>query len=93
MQVNAKMLFAVCLLSISGTSSATNGCPYGESPTGPRSDANPLGCVPDPQADNNGQPAQPSGRWETRWGAIAIGSTVSGGGVGLIKNVKSMRAA
>jgi Domain of unknown function (DUF4189) len=89
--MNTKAFFIVGLLSVSGTSFAANGCPYGESPTGPRSDANPLGCVPDPQADNNGQPAQPSGRWETRWGAIATDGTV--GRFGAVINYSSKRQA
>jgi Domain of unknown function (DUF4189) len=91
MGVSAKILFAICLLNISSTAFAANGCPYGESPTGPRSDANPLGCVPDPQAENNGQPAQPSGRWETRWGAIA--SHNKAGTLGAVTNFASKRQA
>jgi hypothetical protein len=89
--MNAKTLLVLGLLSMSGTAFAANGCPYGESPTGPRSDGNPLGCVPDPQADNNAQPAQPSGRWETRWGAIAIDGEV--GRFGAVVNYSTKRQA
>ena len=60
----------------SGLAMAENGCPYGESPIGGRSAGNPLGCVPNPQAQElratPAQPAPPRGHWETRWGAIAI---------------------
>jgi hypothetical protein len=89
--MNAKTFLVLGLLSMSGTAFAANGCPYGESPTGPRSDGNPLGCVPDPQADTNAQPAQPSGRWETRWGAIATHNKV--GTLGAVTNFASKREA
>jgi hypothetical protein len=64
--------FALVLVGVQpvGAQDGT-GCPNGETATGPRSPANPLGCVPNPQAQN-GQSAQPRGRWETRWGAYAI---------------------
>ncbi len=36
----------------------------------------------------------PSGpEWESRWGAIAIGSTASGGGIGVASDMKNRRAA
>ncbi|PZO01389.1 MAG: hypothetical protein DCF29_15595 [Alphaproteobacteria bacterium] len=39
-------------------------------------------------------PALPSGpEWESRWGAIAVGSTVSGGGVGVASDMKTRRFA
>jgi hypothetical protein len=66
-----------CLLIPSYSAVADNGCAYGESATGPRSQANPLGCVPDPRTLQQPQaqpeqPPAPRGHWETRWGAIAI---------------------
>lgn len=39
-------------------------------------------------------PASPSGpEWESRWGAIAVGSTASGGGVGVSSDMKTRRSA
>ena len=64
---------------------AQNGCPYGESPIGPRSQANPLGCIIDHQLNQSQaqpeQPPAPRGHWETRWGAIAtdaVAGTLAG---------------
>ena len=74
---------------------AENGCPYGESPIGPRSQANPLGCIIDHQLNPlQAQPEQspaPRGHWETRWGAIAIDGVK--GKVGGVTNQKSKQAA
>ena len=36
-------------------------------------------------------PAAPE--WESRWGAIAVGSTASGGGVGVASDMKTRRSA
>ena len=81
----------------SGLAMAENGCPYGESPIGGRSAGNPLGCVPNPQAQElrapPSQPAPPRGHWETRWGAIAIGSGETGDGIGLVRNKRSKQEA
>lgn len=39
-------------------------------------------------------PAEPSGpEWEDRWGAIAVGSTASGGGIGVASDMKTRRSA
>lgn len=39
-------------------------------------------------------PALASGpEWESRWGAIAVGSTASGGGVGVASDMKTRRSA
>jgi hypothetical protein len=85
--------FALVLVGVQPVSAQDEtGCPNGETATGPRSPANPLGCVPNPQAQNN-QPAQPRGRWEARWGSIAIGSTSNGGGVGFSTNMIAKRQA
>jgi hypothetical protein len=82
--IKIRLFLLLCLLTFSQMAIADNGCVYGESPTGPRSEANPLGCVPDPRTLQQPQakpeqppakpeqPPAPSGHWETRWGAIAI---------------------
>jgi hypothetical protein len=72
--MKTKLFLLVCLLIPSYVAVAEGGCPSGESPIGPRSDANPLGCIIDhdlnrPQAQPE-QPQAPRGHWETRWGVI-----------------------
>ena len=67
-------------------------CPPGHQPAGSPTSGNPSGCVPYASGDTS-QPQTPQGRWITRWGAIAIGSTASGGGVGISKDMPSKRQA
>ncbi len=84
--MNNKIFWVLSLLAFSGLVKAEGGCPPGEYP------ANPPAvnvCYPIPE---DTQP-QYQGRWETRWGAIAIGNTKNGGGLGLVKNAKSKRQA
>ena len=51
-------------------------------------------CVQIPGYNDHEEPRAPSGRvWATRWGAIAIGDTSSGGGVGAAGDMKSENAA
>jgi hypothetical protein len=91
-----KLILMLGLLCVAADLFAQDGtgCPNGETATGPRSPANPLGCVPNPQAQN-GQPAQPRGRWEIRWGAIAIDETKNtlGAVVGMRSKSKATKAA
>ena len=61
-------LFLLGLLSVSNIAFAEGGCPPGTYPANPP--ATNI-CNPFPGNENNGQPQQPQGRWETRWGAIA----------------------
>jgi Domain of unknown function (DUF4189) len=91
-----KFFLLLCLLVPSYSAVAENGCPYGESPIGPRSDGNPLGCVIDHnlQSRTQTQPEQPPvprGHWETRWGSIAIDSAK--GKLGGVINHTSKQAA
>ena len=77
--MKTRLFLLLCLMTCSSMAVAENGCPYGESPIGPRSEANPLGCVIDhdlnrPQVQPE-QPQPPRGHWETRWGAIAMSSS------------------
>ena len=67
-------LFLLGLLSVSNIAFAEGGCPPGTYPANPP--ATNI-CNPFPGNENNGQPQQPQGRWETRWGAIAA-DTVNG---------------
>lgn len=68
-------------------------CPPGQYPVG---DQNAGGCAPIPGAQQTA-PQSPSGRWETRWGAVAEDSApVAAGGTlatGAAVSQKSKRAA
>ena len=85
-----RLLLLFCLLGINSIVYAEGGCPPGTYPANPP--ATNI-CNPFPGNQSNGQPQQPQGRWETRWGAIAIGSTASGGGVGVATDMLSKRKA
>jgi Domain of unknown function (DUF4189) len=90
------VFLVLCLIPCSSMVSADNGCVYGESATGPRSQANPLGCVPDPRTLQQPQvqpeqPQAPRGHWETRWGAIALDPMK--GKLGAVTNYKSESSA
>jgi hypothetical protein len=83
--MKAKIVLILTLLALNTFALAENGCPNGESPIGPRSDANPLGCIIDHDLNRQQaqpeQPQAPRGRWETRWGAIAtdaVAGTLAG---------------
>jgi Domain of unknown function (DUF4189) len=94
--MKTKFFLLLCLLMPSYSAVADNGCAYGESATGPRSQANPLGCVPDPRTLQQPQaqpeqPPAPRGHWETQWGSIAIDSVK--GKLGGVINHKSKLAA
>jgi hypothetical protein len=82
-----KTILLLGLLSVSNIAFAEGGCPLGTYPANPPA-TNVCNPLPDSQA-----PAQPQGRWETRWGAIAIGSTASGGGVGVVADMPTKRKA
>ena len=93
--MKTRLFLLFCFMTCSSMAVAENGCPYGESPIGPRSEANPLGCVIDhdlnrPQVQPE-QPPAPRGHWETRWGAIAIDSVK--GKLGGAINHRSKQAA
>lgn len=60
---------ALLLAVIPGAALAEGRCPPGQYPVG---DQNAGGCAPIPGAAQSAAP-QPTGRWETRWGAIAAG--------------------
>lgn len=44
-------------------------------------------------SEEQSAPQVPQGYWETRWDAIAIGSTATGGGVGVSKDMINKRKA
>jgi hypothetical protein len=87
MKIRALYLF--CLLAISNSAFAEGNCPDGMVPIG---GGGVVGCMPI-EGSQNTTPTQPQGRWVTRWGAIAIGSTASGGGVGFSTNMIGKRQA
>lgn len=90
-----KLFLLLCLLIPSYTAVAENGCPNGESPIGPRSEGNPLGCIIDHDLQRSQvqseQPQAPRGHWETRWGAIA--TDAAKGKLGGVTNHKNKQAA
>ena len=60
-----RLLLLFCLLGINNIVYAEGGCPLGTYPANlPATNI----CNPFPGNENNGQPQQPQGRWETRWG-------------------------
>ena len=78
--MNKKIFLILFLLTFAGFAKAEGGCPDGYYPANlPATNV----CYPFPDAQEN-QPQQ-QGRWETRWGAIAIGNTKNGGGLGLVR--------
>jgi len=77
-----KGLLIVVLLTMHATAWAEGRCPPGQYPTGGSNGV--LGCAPIPGA--NGETAQPpppvpTGKWESRWGAIAVDEDVPVGAV------------
>jgi Domain of unknown function (DUF4189) len=77
------------LLALSSYAFAEGNCPDGMVPIG---GGDVVGCMPI-QNNQNSPPAQPRGRWVDRWGAIAIGSTANGGGVGVSTGMLTKRQA
>lgn len=89
---------AWCFFLLIGLSTAThaeNGCPAGYEPW--RVPPQGMGdCVPIPDYGRPDEPEPPSAsepQWVSRWGAIAIGSTASGGGVGATTDQRNRRKA
>ncbi len=84
-----RLLTALALIVLSPVAAAQcpNGIPSGGNP----------GCVPPDvyygSQPNSDPPPLPKERWKTRWGAIAIGSTQSGGGLGFSSKMDSKRQA
>jgi Domain of unknown function (DUF4189) len=89
MKVKAKHFLLFCAVILSDSAFAENGCPDGMTPFQNGSDPAPK-CY---SIQGDSAPAQPRGRWETRWGAIAIGSTATGGGVGVARDMSTKRQA
>ena len=81
-------LFITFLLVCSGSAYAQFAPPAGGCPPGMHLEG--FSCVYDRQPADSQPPAP---RWVTRWGAIAVGSTASGGGFGVSTNMKSKRKA
>ena len=81
MEIKCKGLLIFFLLVFSNTIFAENGCPDGMTPFQNGNDPSPK-CYPIQDGQNTAS-SQSRGHWQTRWGAIAIGSTASGGGVGV----------
>lgn len=92
-----KSLLIAVLFAMHATASAEGRCPPGQYPVGGSDGV--LGCVPIP--GGTGAAAQPSapvptGKWESRWGAIAEDEDVPVGAVtptGVAVSRKSKRAA
>ena len=83
-----QLFLVLCLSLICGAVFAEGNCPDGMVPIG---GGGVVGCMPIEGSSN--APTQPRGHWQTRWGAIAIGSTASGGGVGVSTDMLSKRQA
>ena len=87
--MKTKTIFVLSLLGVSNIAFAEGGCPEGYYFTGRMiqgQGASYPECAPDIQ-----QPQQPQGRWETRWGAIAIDDSKSR--LGAFKGAKTKRQA
>jgi Domain of unknown function (DUF4189) len=84
-----KIFFGLLFSILSSQSSAENGCPDGMTPFQNGNDPVPK-CYPI-QGGQNSAPAQPRGRWETRWGAYAIDG--SKGRLGASTGAKSKKQA
>lgn len=84
------LLIAFCL-----TVRAENGCPAGYTPAKtPIESMSDCTAIHDyGQTDEPEPPPAPEPQWISRWGAIAIGSTASGGGVGTTTDQRSRRKA
>lgn len=96
MLTSKKLFIATALCLVSLTALAEGRCPPGQYPIG---DQNVGGCAPIPGA---GAPSQnsapvPTGKWESRWGAIAEDSSANSRGVtlatGVAESQKSKRDA
>ena len=85
MKINIFLFISLFLLS--GSVFAEGGCPPGSYPANPP--ATNI-CYPFPENESS-VPAQPQGRWQTRWGAIATDETV--GTFGFAKNLASKQLA
>ena len=83
------------LLVLDRPARAENGCPSGYEPWKiPPTSTSDCMAIPDyGQGEPAETPTAPEPVWADRWGAIAIGSTESGGGVGVSVDAKSQRAA
>lgn len=87
MYIRLLMFFQLFFLSAAVSAQCPNGIPSGGNP----------GCVPPDvyygSQPNTDPPPLPKTRWKTRWGAIAVGSTESGGGFGVASSMDSKRQA
>ncbi len=90
MKINIFLFISLFLLSDSVF--AEGGCPPGSYPANPPA-TNVCNPLPDSGNNNQVQQSLPRGRWQTRWGAIAIGSGETGDGIGLVRNKTSKKAA
>jgi Domain of unknown function (DUF4189) len=91
-----KLFLSFCLLIFSQACLANNGCPAGYYFTGRMIQGQGVSypeCAPDVQQpqQQQQQPPAPRGRWETRWGSIAIDSAK--GKLGGVINHTSKQAA
>ncbi len=84
-----EIFFTSLLFSLCNQSMAENGCPDGMTPFQNGNDPTPK-CYPI-QGGQNTVPAQPRGRWLTRWGAIATDESI--GRLGAVNNFSSKRLA
>ncbi len=89
-----RLFLVISLFFLSNASLAESGCPDGFSPNQIQGQQAPS-CYPIPGYNNQvqEQPQISQGHWETRWGAIAVGSTMGGGGVGVVINSKDKKTA
>jgi Domain of unknown function (DUF4189) len=81
-------LLAMILIGYSSSVCAQFAPPQGGCPPGMHLQG--FSCVYDQASPTTAPPGE---QWATRWGAIAIGSTASGGGVGVSTGMKSKRKA
>ena len=89
-----KLFLLSCTLLFSQACFADNGCPNGYYFTGRMIQGQGVSyteCAPDVQQPKQQQAHAPKGRWETRWGAIAIDAIK--GKLGGVTNHKNKHAA
>lgn len=90
----ARTLHVLLWMGLGLSAHAENGCPLGYAPAKiPVESSSDCAPIPGYWEAQPPEPAAVEPLWTSRWGAIAIGSTASGGGVGVATGESSRRKA
>lgn len=90
--MTSRWILLVLFSGLSLHANAENGCPAGYEPWKIPVESS-SDCMAIPDDGQTTGPAAIEQQWVSRWGAIAIGSTASGGGVGTSTDMASRRKA